>query len=316
MTIKQSYKIIVLILAWACTTDAINNANDNKHYYCIPSDEKHYHLLKNLIGSIHHVDFERLGQVAVFDLGFTGEQLDDLGAMEKVCVYNVEKTHPEILTYFDTAPSGRKVRGYFAWKPVIIKQALEMFPYVLYLDAGTTVLKSPHLIFDYIREQGYFLISCTKNPNCNIINRITKTVVDEVVSRFDESMQRYLLDDATTEIDAGLQGVARGALAQSYIMPLYELSKNLELFKDDGSARYGYGEGRHDQILFSIYAHALKLKIHDEGWIQLPLKSGDEQVHLHWDSNHVDDNTVIYRSRHDLHFQGGHTQYVKYVDAR
>lgn len=290
----------------------INHAlEDRKHYYCTPSDERHFHLLKNLIGSIHHVDFDNVGEIAVFDLGLTSAQRHELSTMQKVHVYDVEMTNPHLLTYFQTCPSGRSVRGYFAWKPVIIKQALKKFPYVLYLDAGTTVLRPLNEVFECIRQQGYFLVSCSDNANCNIINRITKKVVDTVVKPLPTAMQCHLLDEGTIEIDAGLQGLSRSMLT-NYVMPLYQHSTDLSLFADDGSARLGYGAGRHDQILFSIYAHALKLNIFREGWFIAPLQPQSIMMHCHHDATQVNEATCIYRSRHNTQFQGGKTQYIKY----
>ncbi|HZW61606.1 MAG TPA: hypothetical protein VFF04_05270 [Candidatus Babeliales bacterium] len=285
----------------------------DKHYFCTPSDAKHYHLLKNLIGSIHHVEFDKLGEIAVFDLGLERSQVQELNRMQKVKVYDVEMTHPDLLTYFTTAPNGRRVRGYFAWKPVMIKQSLDMFPHVLYMDAGTTVLKPLDDLFQYIQEQGYFLESCTKGATCNIANRITKKVLKEIVYKLNPEMQDYLLAEETTEIDAGLQGFsAFSPIVKNYVLPIYEHTRHMDLFEDDGSAIYGYGAGRHDQILFSIYAHTLGLIIHPEGHISLPLSTGTKQIHIHWDSAYVTPETVIYRSRHDIHFQGGKTQYIKY----
>ncbi len=74
------------------------------HYYYTSSDERHYHLLKNLIGSIHHVDFKKLKEIAVFDLGLTPKQRAELSTMAKVAVYDVEMIHPDLLTYFVTYP--------------------------------------------------------------------------------------------------------------------------------------------------------------------------------------------------------------------
>src|SRR5262245_24936207 len=93
---------------------------DTHHYYCVASDAAHYDRLKNLIGSIHHVDYENLGAIAVFNLGLSSNQISELETMEKVSVHAVEMTHPDLLTYFVTGPTGRCVRGYFAWKPVVM----------------------------------------------------------------------------------------------------------------------------------------------------------------------------------------------------
>jgi hypothetical protein len=301
----------MLVVAHVAAAQRVDEGIERDHYYCIPSDERHFHLLKNLIGSIHKADFAKLGEIAVFDLGLTPVQIADLKGMQRVSVHAVEMTHPQLLTYFITHPNGRPVRGYFAWKPVIIKQALELFPYILYLDAGSTVLKPLDDLFAYIKEHGYFLMSNFDSPICNIVNRITKKVLHSLVYPLDPAMQEYLLAPGTMEIDAGMQGISRNIMSV-YVDPMYEHSKDLSLFEDDGSAIYGYGEGRHDQILFSIYAYVQHLTVHPEGFIDLPLATKTSRIHIHWHPDQITGDSCIYRSRHDIHFQGGKTQYVRY----
>lgn len=301
--------MLYILFILLCT----NIATAAPHYYCTPSDAHHYPLLKNLIGSLHHIEFDSIGEIAVFDLGLNPDQRHELTTMQKVCVYDVEMTHPQLLTYFQTSPYGRCVRGFYAWKPVMIKQALEKFPYVLYIDAGATILQPLDDLFTYIQETGYFLMSNEVLPPAQnkVVDRVTKKVIDEVIRTFPEDIQYKLLDENTIDISAGLQGVSR-EMYDCYIKPMYEHTKNLHLFADDGTARMGYGEGRHDQTLFSIYAHKLGLKITPMGWAVLPLKKGPRVIHIYWNPKHINKYTIIYQSRWDMHFQGGHTQYIKY----
>ena len=42
---------------------------------------------------------------------------------------------------------------------------------------------------------------------------------------------------------------------------MYNLTKNLKNFEDDGSSIYGFGVGGHDQTLFSIHARLLQLDL-------------------------------------------------------
>jgi hypothetical protein len=278
------------------------------HYYCAPSDAKHYHLLKNLIGSIHKNDWKNTEEIMVFDLGMTKAQLSDLNKMKKVKVYNPEITHKNLLTPLLTHANGRKVRGYFAWKPVMIKQALEKYPYVLYLDGGSTVLQPLDNLFKHISQNGYYLMTVGHH---SIEERITKPVIDEVIRKFDATIQKKLMSPTTYMIDAGMQGLSR-AIYTDYVIPNYNASYDLNLFKDDGSARIGYGEGRHDQTIFSIYAHALNLHINPQGWQYLSIDALPLKTHIHWHPKEININTIIYRSRHDIHYNGGHTQFIKY----
>lgn len=187
------------------------------------------------------------------------------------------------------------IKGWFAWKPVIIKQALDMFPYVIYLDSGTTILQPLTTLFKHIRQNGYFLI----DTGHNIEQRITKPVKEKLLSQMSESTQAMILDPNTMELDGGFQGLS-SAVYDEYVIPLYNLAADLTLFMDDGSAKLGFGEGRHDQILFSIYANKLNYKLFLQGWIPLNIDEADNMIHFHWDSQEINARSSVYRSRGDI----------------
>lgn len=278
------------------------------HYYCTVADEKHYQMVINLIGSIHAVDFENLQEIAVFDLGFTEKQKNTLSRMKKVRVCQVEKTHPDILKYFKSSDGGRMIRGWFAWKPVIIKQAADMYPYFLYMDAGTTVLRPLNDLFDYIQENGSFLMSIAPHT---IEERITKPVIEKVVLQQSKEDQELVMSPNTFMIDAGLQGFS-SAVYQNYIMPVYNLTYDLSLFADDGSAKLGFGAGRHDQTIFSMYVYLAKLKTLAQGWMNLKVNGRDIPFHVHWDPVCVEAGTSIYRSRGGIGFRENWIGKIKY----
>lgn len=266
-----------------------------KHYYCTAVDSNYFPRVINLIGSIHAIDFDNLVEIAVFDLGMTQVQIKQLKSIQKVTVNNVDMVHPDLLKPFVTNTKGRKVRGWFAWKPVVIKQALDMFPYVVYTDAGTTILGPTDDLFKHIQQNGYFLI----NTGHNIEERITKPVIESIVSKLSPEDQKILMDKNTMEIDGGFQGLSR-ALYEDYVLPMYKIASHLDLFADDGSARLGYGAGRHDQILFSIFANTLKLKFDPQGWMTLNVDGKNVPLYLHWDPKKINKQTTIYRSRTNL----------------
>ncbi len=292
---------------------ANQNAHPSKvfHYYSTAADERHFGMLMQLIGSIHKNDFEHLDEIAVFDLGLTQEQKDELLTIEKTKVYPIEQVHPDICKYVQTDASGRSVRGSFAWKPVVMKASLEMFPYFLYLDSGTLILRSPDTLFKHIQETGYYLMQIP----FPIEERITKPVVEKVLSKFSQEKQKVLLQPNSFMIDAGFQGVSR-KLYESYVLPVYQLASDLTLFTDDGSARLGFGAARHDQTLFSIFANAEKLTFNSQGWTDLTVDGKACPFHIHWDRQEITDKTTIYRSRADYHFGGDKTAYIHRVKGR
>ncbi len=275
--------------------------NDTKyyHYYCTVADKAHFELLMNLIGSIHKADFDHLDEIAVFDIGLTTNQVALLSTIEKTKVYSVEMTHPDLCKYFVTNPWGREVRGWFAWKPVIIKQALDMFPSILYIDSGSLILTSPDNLFKHIHQNGYFLI----DVGHNISDRVTQPVLEKVISKFSKEDQSFILAQDTYSIDGGTQGLSR-QLSESYILPMYELSKDLTLFADDGSAKMGFGEARHDQTLFTVYARKLRLNVGKQGWNDLKVDGRTIPFHVHWHPSEVTNQTCIFRCRGNKSFSG------------
>ncbi|MFI5333341.1 MAG: hypothetical protein ACHQVS_04555, partial [Candidatus Babeliales bacterium] len=70
----------------------------SKIYVCTAADEQFFKYVKNFIASVQHHNFNDLGEIAVFDLGFTSEQREELSRIEKVRVYDIERTNPDILT--------------------------------------------------------------------------------------------------------------------------------------------------------------------------------------------------------------------------
>ena len=160
-------------------------------------------------------------------------------------MYPIELKHPDLLQHFFTRSRGKPVRGWYAWKPVAIKQALDMFPYILFLDAGCRVLQPLDNIFYYIKKKHYLLVE--NGSRYSIGDHCTKHVTDLFALSLPE--RKWIL--AERSISAGIQGLSR-IIFGCYVQPMYELSKDLKNFQDDGSSPLGFGFARHDQTLFSI----------------------------------------------------------------
>ena len=265
-------------------------------YFCTAADSNHYPVLLNLIGSIFKNNEKDLKQIAVFDLGLTPEQIDQLNTLDRVKIYEIEKVHPLIITPIH-CNNGRWIKGLFSWKAVVIKQALEMFPYVLYLDSGTTILKPLNGLFNHIKEHNYFLTDCGHSIKWMTPGYIIKKL------KLDTPDKQWILDDNTFGIDAGFQGVSQ-IMKENYINPLYELSKEIRNFIDDGNCPNGLGTGRHDQTLFSIIVQELKLNIlnHDRTPEECILSySGiSEPFHITHAASKVKENTIVFRSRRTI----------------
>ena len=267
-------------------------------YFCTAADDKHYPLLLNMIGSIHKHNYYDVEAILVYDLGLSDIHKNELANINRVQLCNVEKTNPDILTDIHTGHY-RYVKGLFSWKPVIIKDALDKYPYILYLDAGTTITKPINGLFKHINETGYFFTDCGKS--------IQWMITDQLIEKFklNDDDNKFILDENLLGIDAGFQGISR-QIYDSYVIPMYEHSKDIINFTDDGTTVAGWGMGRHDQTLFSILVRKLgyDVELHDRDDSKCIIRYDDKEhdIHITHVPDRVNINTSIFRSRWNLNY--------------
>lgn len=283
-------------------------------YFCTAAESNDFFVVLNLIGSIHETSFEQLGGIIVFDLGLTKEQIQYLNDIEKVSVQKLELTHPDLLKQVKTNNAGRVALGWNAWKFVALKQALEAFPYVLWIDSDFTVLKKLDPLFNYIDKTGYFLCTIGDEKNNNkCLHSIGWSTTRHLEKTFNLSApeKTYILDKEP--LLSGVIGVSRKA--NDYLVaPLYECTKDLHLFEDDGTTVHGFGTGRSEQTVLSIFSYLHGLTIHQQDYTQrIPmfLNSDGEntEFYLTWHKQSINEKTFLYHSRGDL------SNYVRYSRA-
>jgi hypothetical protein len=271
----------------------LNIHNSIPMYFCTISDDKHYPLLVNMIGSIYRYNYYDVESILVYDLGLSETHKRELSNMKKVVLCEIEQTNPDIISDIRTSET-RYVKGLFSWKPVVLKDALDKYPYVLYLDAGTTIMKPLNGVFKHIKQNGYLFFDCGHS----IKWMTTKYLIDKL--ELESDANKFILHDATLGIDAGFQGVSRD-IYDSYILPMYEYSKDILNFTDDGTCPDGWGTGRHDQTLFSILVRKLgyNVELHDSDSIDCNLSYDGkiEKIHMCHAQDKVNSNTLIFRSR-------------------
>lgn len=265
-------------------------------YFCTAADTAHYPALVNLIGSIYKHNKEKIKGIAIFNLGLTNKEVSELKKIDKVQLLEVEKIHPLITTPLHS-DNNRWVRGLFSWKAVVIKQALEIFPYVLYLDAGTTILRPLDSLFNHILHHGYFITDCGHS----IKWMTTKYITNKLKLNLPENS--WVLEDSVLGIDAGFIGLTR-KLNDTFVDPLYELSKEIQNFVDDGTCPDGWGTARHDQTLFSIITRQLDLTVlnHDREVEECILTYDEYKIpfHITHASHKVREDTYVFRSRRNV----------------
>jgi len=268
---------------------------------CTVSDELYFDPLLNFIGSIHKVNFDELEEIMVFNLSMTNEQIEKLNRIEKLKIYSIEKVHPKLLKPVIIDVHGKSVRGWYAWKPVIIKQALEKYESILYMDAGNTILKPLNDLFSHIEQNGYFFLA---GPH-NIRDWITKRVINYFDLESEE--RKFILDPARKSISANIIGISRNYY-NNLVLPMYNHAKDLTLFEDDGTAPGGFGKHRHDQTLFSIYTCLLNLKLNTQGYSMLNVNGKKVVFNTHFYPHMINNKSVIYQSRWDLGYGGKRTE--------
>lgn len=270
--------------------------------FCTAANDRFFNHLLNLIGSIHKHNFSKLGHIVVFDLGLTQEQLQLLSTIARLSVHKLEQTNPEMLVMYDTTLDGKSAAGWYSWKPVAIKQAFEIFPRgssLLWIDAGTTILRDISDLFEYIRANGYFFHNGWKWP----LKRQTTQFVIEALNLHSPGRQ-WLLEEDVYCIEAGLMGLSF-EIYNSIVLPVYELTKDIRYFADDGSAPEGFGYARHDQSLYSIFVRMNKLFVFDHFANQkeniiLEFDGQKKPFHIASLASWLTPKTHIYCSRSDL----------------
>jgi|GEM_PF-600203 len=225
------------------------------YYICTAADSKYFRCVMCLIGGLHKFHFDDLGEIAVFDLGLTDEQVNTLNSIDKVRVFPVEPTNAQMLTTANTRTWGKPVIGWYSWKPVCIKGCMDIYPDVLWIDAGTTISSSIDSVFAYMREKGYFFHN---GSHWHFSQSCTSYLKDKYDLASTEN--KWMLSDRVKGLEAGLMGVTQ-SVYESFVMPMYQMSKNIKNFIDDGTALGGFGYARHDTTLFSMQALLNKMDI-------------------------------------------------------
>jgi len=284
-------------------------------YFCTAADSKYFNMLLIAIGSIHATNFAHLGGIAVANIGLTEEEVKLLNTIEKVTVLEVERVHPDIIKQVTVNQYAKMVPGWYAWKPVVIKQALELFPYVLWIDSTTLILKPLDNLFEYLKAEGNFLATIgDETINGQLMHPVSWSATQKVVDAFNLNNPENSWILSQELLLSTTFGVSREG-SDKVLTPLYELSKKLDLYEDDGTTPNGFGTGRHDQTLLSILAYKEKLSILKQDYTQqLPMyltlrDQTKAPLYITWHNIYVNEKTSIFNAR------GNAIQYSHYAES-
>lgn len=249
-------KFLFSILLIAIISTSCNGNSSNKLYFCTAANSgEYFYRLVNLIGSIHKNNFTNLGEVFVYNIGLTYQETKYLNSIDKVSVHELEKVNPDITKPFRTTPWGKMVPSWYAFKYVAMKDALDKVPYVVWIDSGNTVLKPIDSLFEHIINDGYFLgtIGSEEENGRYAFDAgwgMTKYVAKKFLINLPEN--KWVRDKESVMVN--VIGVSRKG-ASKFLLPIYLCAHDLRNFEDDGSTDDGFGTGRHDQVLLSIFGY-------------------------------------------------------------
>lgn len=269
-------------------------------YFCTAADAGYFDRLIHLIASIHATNYDNLDTIAVFDLGLHSNQIKKLKHIKKVVVLELEQNNPAIKKPFrsDKINILKKAPGWYAFKDVALEQALDLFPYVLWIDAGTLVLHPLDHLFKHIDQAGYFF--CTVGGSV-LESGTTKHVRNTF--KLDAPEHTWML--GAEMVMGGVFGIKKGSIAyEKILVPMYQMAQDPELsfYRDDGTTPDGFGTGRHDQPLRSILAYQAGLTVFIQDPTQkvpimLDVNGQQTPFYITWDKNKVNNKTDIFSSR-------------------
>ncbi len=306
---KKNLCLYYIILFW------VNSALCIPQYYCTAANRAYFPILKNFIGSLHKHNFQNLTRLLIYDLGLTEAQKSELESIEKCTVMQIEQRHPDILKPIRVNDWGKMVPGWYAWKPVALKQTVDHFPYALWLDAGITVLRPLDALFEHIKNTGSFFASVGRIANEPNPHPIKYYATQFVCSLFhlDLPENQWILDHHSGS--AHIIGISQKT-KEDFITPVYNLTTSLRPFQDDGTAQKGFGYGRYEQIILSIVAckNSIPIEVQDHSQ-HYPIILKDKNntpFYMTYLPHYITGNTHIYHSRGNSNNYHHYKHFIRY----
>ena len=191
--------------------------------------------LENLIGSLHV--WANGVPIVVYDLGLS------LANRKRITdIDNVE------IVYFNFSNYPKHVRfmNNYAFKPILLWDAVQRYGNILSLDAGIEVRSSLWPVFETIRTVGYFFVEASD------VDPLTR-IHPDTVRRLNMSHP----SENELQCYAGMQGYAQNSFAVKKILkPTYICSLENRCIDPKGS---GHENHRYEQAIFSLFIRKHRL---------------------------------------------------------
>ncbi|MEM7061699.1 MAG: DUF1647 domain-containing protein [Cyanobacteria bacterium P01_B01_bin.77] len=195
--------------------------------------------LENLVGSIHF--WAPKHKIILYDLGLEKADLEEINYWKNISV--VRGFMPQ------NAPPHCRVIHCYAWKPIAIYHALQQYPAVLWIDAGSDLRSPLDTVQSHLEREGHFFVQGQD--------------LDMTLMSHDgcyEALNAQKSDFQGKPYFAGnLQGYVQHSHAHTHILePLYTCALKQDCIAPSGSNLTNH---RFDQTVLSILIYQSGLPI-------------------------------------------------------
>lgn len=199
------------------------------------SSDGYVDALENAIGSLHV--WARGVPIVVYDIGLSTASISRIQSLENVRLqpFNFSQ-YPAHVVYMHN----------YAFKPILMADAVEKFGTILSLDAGIELRQSPRHIFQAIRTVGYFFVETSDSDPLSRVN--PKTV---------EYLELPAPDRLERQCYAGMQGYRRDSVAVGKVLqPAALCALDSACIDPPGS---GHENHRYEQAVLSLFLRKHRL---------------------------------------------------------
>ncbi|XP_013418275.1 uncharacterized protein LOC106179275 isoform X2 [Lingula anatina] len=207
------------------------------------ADSFYFGGLANLVGSIHFWEPKR--NIVVYDFGLEQKQISKIKTWCKT----------KLVTFdFKNKPEHVSNLLLYAWKPLVIKEAVDRFGKIFWLDAGCDVRGPLNKVDEYLRQDGHFFVQGQDTDMTGFVHH----------KMFDYFQQPRTQFKGKYSFAGGISGWVKDSHAYTTVLPRWtSCALDVACIAPKGSSM---GNHRFDQAALSIlmYSSGIKVTAHTE----------------------------------------------------
>jgi len=242
--ISRKRMVLLMLVAWfwwEYSTDKTSTLQD--FVIATASDASYFYSLRNLVGSIRVHGGTHL-PVLVYDLGLSDDQKAEI---ETWCNVTLRWALPGF--NLSRVASHLDFIDLYAWKPVAVKQALDEANFVLWLDAGSTVVSGMQPVIQELINVGHLFV---QGQDLNVVQWTHK----DVWTRFNANAEQFI---GKPSFSGNTIGFSRDSILYNQItIPWYNCAMLLECIMPPNSS---FDNHRFDQSVLSVLLYSSGLPI-------------------------------------------------------